>query len=360
MPLPALPALASLFGRALPAMIGEGELLTGLVSRSGVVANAGVAEGSAAAGAARGGSGLSSMLGDLLSGGLSGNSKSSPKRETEEEKDDRIKRRRHVPSAADLFGYRPEQAKSPAVAAGSASNSTFVRPNANELGTGAAQDADAPDRIKRTKMQDEAIRPLDKLAGAFKKITGPLGSQFNLWLKVNTGLYAGSKALETFVWGISESNRGLGKWNGQIAASFAQLDIADMRREIQTADATFGSTTSLNTALSELLNEVQPIREGVGTAVNTMGIIAAKVSQGLAIGVKILTFLPIFAAGMREIEKLLGPDGKPVDTDPLAEFMHGFRNPAGGRPGPMMPPVPIGPRDPLPPIVPREPLPPIP
>lgn len=110
---------------------------------------------------------------------------------------------------------------------------------------------------------------LAKSAMLFARLAGP------------AALVGAVLALKTFVQQVVESNRGLAKWNGSIAASFNMLDIHSMQREMQTANATAGTTTQLNETFDDLLQEFQPLREDIGILVNL-------VATNLALGTKAL------------------------------------------------------------------------
>lgn len=340
-----LPALAALFARIAPAMLGEGELMAGLVGRKGLAAGAETASGKTVA----------SMLSDLLMGGLSGESKPLATRETGPDAEERFRQRRHVPSAADLFGYRPEPrtvSRSMPIPLAR----TSVTAPASQLGnsafpSGATQPGGStfiPANAKPNQQPaQQSMGMLQQFTGAVTKTLGPLGTQLKLYAKVGTGLYTASKALETFVWGISESNRGLARWNGEIAASFAQLDIANMRRDIQTADATSGSTVALNSAFNDLMTELQPMRETVATGLNVIGILAAKTGQVMAILNSWNPYVIAFKWALEQIEENTKPDGAGVG-DPLTGWLRGMGSGMG--PGPAAPPAPILPPAFLPPL----------
>lgn len=113
------------------------------------------------------------------------------------------------------------------------------------------------------------LGPTAMLAKLFLELAGPTGVILTLF------------GLRKFATLISESNRDLAKYNGRLAVSFAQLDIAHLRSDILTSQATSGSGTELNRQLADLIHEIQPTREALGTLVNVVGIEIVKASKTL-------------------------------------------------------------------------------
>lgn len=368
----AIPALASLIGRALPAMFaaGEGGVLSGLVSRGASFVGRGAA-GVAADGGAT--SGMGSLLADLVKQGLSGSGKSKgPAEKAESDEEERKRYRRRMPSAADLFDFKPPTAnpssssgqagpgqsgQSPKgvfnpIVSGKASMSapasqrpsTMIVPNANEEGTGAAQNKA---EIDRRRQEEKATESLKKFTDGIFKATGGFGKTVSAMLKINLATYAGAKALEMFVGTVSESRRDLGRWNGSIAASFAQLDIRRMQGDIKTAEGVSGSTAGLNAAYGDLLEELRPIRQDMMTLINGVGIVAANVGRVLAFVSKYLPFVQLIHLAAQKIEENTGK--AKAGRDPMRDILDMLTN--APRPGPRPAPAPIEPKAPLPPIV---------
>lgn len=142
-----------------------------------------------------------------------------------------------------------------------------------------------------------------KVAAGFAKLASPsLGipkavSLFHQ-LVAPAALLGTVALLKKFTFGLSESNRDLAKWNGALAASFARLDIQQMRMNIRTANATSGTGAELNRQLGEVLTEFQPIREDLGRLVNVVGISAAK---GLKTAIEVLKVLADNVPAIKEI-----------------------------------------------------------
>lgn len=335
---------------------GEG-VLSGLVSRGGAsLASAGETQ-MASAGKSTGTAGklFKDLIGDMLMGSIGGKRKQKPDEESEADREERFRRRTQVPSAADLFGHNlsrppaPQQtvpmAKVPfagrPAAVGSAGSATPTPAGQTTFVPAAAQ----PNRQPGA---PNPIGPLKQFGNLITKTLGPLGKQLAFTLKLNTGLYSITKSLELFVWGVSESNRSLSRWNGQIAASFAKLDIANMRREIETGEATSGSATAVNTAFNDLLQEMQPIRQDISTIVNSVGVVAAKIAQGAATVIKWHPMVMAISFAARKIEENTKKSDT-TGTDPMTDFIKAFD--PKFFPGPAAPPTPIPPPAWIPPIV---------
>lgn len=124
---------------------------------------------------------------------------------------------------------------------------------------------------------------LPKVVGLFHQLVAP------------AALLGAVALLKKFTFGLSDSNRDLAKWNGALAASFARLDIAQMRMDIQTAQATSGTGSALNDALADVILEFQPIREDLGILVNLVGISATQaIKTMIGIYKQIQTIFPQF------------------------------------------------------------------
>jgi len=94
-------------------------------------------------------------------------------------------------------------------------------------------------------------------------------------------LGAAAKGLQAFGAGVLETRRGLQRFDASIATVFARLERQKLMLAARTAAATRGSTTALGTNLQKLYEEVQPMREGLVTVVNTLGNTAVYVARAV-------------------------------------------------------------------------------
>ncbi len=85
--------------------------------------------------------------------------------------------------------------------------------------------------------------------------------------------------------GLAERQRYLTDFNGNIAASFAQLEARRIGRNINRGQGTSGSTKYLNTSLDKLEEKLLPYQQFATNAVNT---IAATVIEKLTSGIDLL------------------------------------------------------------------------
>lgn len=158
-------------------------------------------------------------------------------------------------------------------------------------------------------------------------------------------------ALKSFSGLIVESNRGLAMWNGTMAAAFLQLDLLKTHLDIQQAKATAGSAAAANDQFGELLQELQPLRNSVGTIMNILSVFASNTAIFMVEVVKGIPLLGgLLAAAndyLKKIEDALKP--KFDANDPMVAFLGALKNMPNNQRGALPPPV--GPRAPLPPII---------
>jgi hypothetical protein len=152
--------------------------------------------------------------------------------------------------------------------------------------------------------------PMKATAGLFDKLGSSGGGLFKSvtlfrQLVAPAALTGMVYGLKSFVGHVVESNRALGKWNGRLGASFSMLDIQKMRMDIRTANATSGSGAELNKSFSELLNEFQPIREGLARGMNLLAITATKLTTtGLQTLKELVKVFPKLQELIDAIEKM--------------------------------------------------------
>lgn len=104
---------------------------------------------------------------------------------------------------------------------------------------------------------------------------GPLGAGVGQELgKALTGL---PEKLHKFAEGVNEGNKGLAKYNGQLALAFAKQEYGDLRRTFSRATATSGSASSLAGSIDSFRDAVEP---GVTAMLNTMNGLAKTVVEG--------------------------------------------------------------------------------
>lgn len=138
-----------------------------------------------------------------------------------------------------------------------------------------AGNQDTASRIKQVEDEREAAataanESLKELAKGFAK-TGPLvlllGEGFKKTVKL-----------------VTEYNRNFAQYNGKTAASFAQLDVDRIRRDIRFANATQGSSTGLNKSLSRLEEAFLPLEAAMADLLNRGLIVLADVGEKVVNG----------------------------------------------------------------------------
>lgn len=82
---------------------------------------------------------------------------------------------------------------------------------------------------------------------------------------------------------ILERQRELAPLSGRIADAFAKLELRTRVIQVERAGAVGGSTAALADAIGDLRETLEPLRQTFTTGVNVLGIIAAKIAQGIAI-----------------------------------------------------------------------------
>lgn len=198
--------------------------------------------------------------------------------------------------------------------------------------------------------QAQTTTLLNKMAGGLNSAFGALGKFAGTTIKTTLWMYAQSKALEKFANLIVESNRGLSVWNGAIANSFAQLDAAQQQRDLETANATAGTATTLNQSFSDLLDETQEVRELVANGLNLVGTGAVALARLSNAATKILGIIKIVESIENTIKKWLGiKDPPPADDQIDAMMREGIGAGQGGRRPRNAAPVPP-PKQPLAPM----------
>jgi hypothetical protein len=211
-----------------------------------------------------------------------------------------------------------------------------------------AAEATEDSRQKRDTANDEAIEKTRKFGNAITLGADGLLGFTKSQIKVGAVMYGATKALESFAGGVVESRRGLARWNGNLASTYAKLDITKMMSEQKTANATSGSTGLLVNSFSELTREMQPIQQRLTTAVNLLGFIAAWSGKGFAIITKHIPMMALMAKALDEIEKELKKQEK-VDADVMLGVLDNLKN-LKPNPAEALPPMIHGPKPPLAPI----------
>lgn len=102
------------------------------------------------------------------------------------------------------------------------------------------------------------------------------------------GAFAAAVAsIRSFVEGVSNTNRELAKYSGQLAASVVKLDVTRLQLDVRQANAVAPAGEQLNEAIGELMVEFQPIRQLLGVAVTNMATIATRMAK-IAISTDVL------------------------------------------------------------------------
>jgi hypothetical protein len=147
---------------------------------------------------------------------------------------------------------------------------------------------------------------------------GGLGGKLlkGLILGPTTIFFPVEEALRHFAERIADSNRGLVKFNAQIAESFARRDVGELRAQFKLAQATSGSATMLNDQLATLIEDIQPFRNALGTMLNLLGTGMALGARGLAM---LMKMHPVIALGVDLAEKIENNTKKTRDAEMQAQ-----------------------------------------
>ncbi len=104
-------------------------------------------------------------------------------------------------------------------------------------------------------------------------LAGPVGTGVGAAIGGLTGAASELSALPGHLveWadGLKESQRSLSRFNGELAASFANSDRRDMVRGMESANRTSGTTSDLSNSLGDLADSLQPIRDEIHNTVGT-------------------------------------------------------------------------------------------
>lgn len=154
-------------------------------------------------------------------------------------------------------------------------------------------------------------------------------------------------ALKKFATAILDSREYLSHFNGRIAQAFARLKIQDVQLNVRTGAATASSTEALTTAVMEMKEAVQPIRESLINLINLVATGSAKVvtffanlqqlldgplGDALAMAVPVVGLLRLI---LRAVEN---NEPKPMD-DPFAKALDEIIQEAGRRKRPPIRPL---------------------
>ncbi len=118
-------------------------------------------------------------------------------------------------------------------------------------------------------------------------------------------------------WGdaLLDSKRGLAEFSGTLAQIYAQADVREIRRGMETGHAISSSTASLADARQDLKDSLAPLQNAV---TNVSNVVVEKLTRLLVVGVNIFNKMPIISdlvdafAGMED-EKAVGDFSKFLD-----------------------------------------------
>lgn len=116
---------------------------------------------------------------------------------------------------------------------------------------------------------------------------------------------------------LLESQRGLAKWHGGIAATMAQLNLQRMQLEMRTARHTAGSVQSLGRATMSLNETLQPLKEDFAIIQN---MVMTGVTRIVDIGLKLAGKIP----GVGDLHELIQEwdrKNRKEQGQPLAEVI---------------------------------------
>lgn len=160
-------------------------------------------------------------------------------------------------------------------------------------------------------------------------------------LLVTKALFDMAKAAHNFVTQQSESNRRLAMFSGQLSASFAKMDLEQMRRDMSMARNTGGTAAELNQARTEMENALQPIKEDVA---NIYNILATYVAKSITLATKSEPVLnaafPVLGLLKMGLDKFLEEKVKIGEGSQAIEaFLQGFKNQQNLPPRAPLPPM---------------------
>ena len=149
---------------------------------------------------------------------------------------------------------------------------------------------------------------------------------------VSLSCYTAAGVVRKFGEAASEAMRDLAKFSPVIAQSLAMLDYTRMQTDAQYARATGGSGAAMNDALADLIQEMEPMREMMGTITNVGLTALIKIADQTMWVVNLLTEWSLMRPLIRKLEELFGKNDKdksPAIIKVLNEVMQGN---VGGRP----------------------------
>lgn len=163
------------------------------------------------------------------------------------------------------------------------------------------------------------FQAIGSLLRGFAHLTGTVGNVVLRFAELRL-------LLGSFSFDISEANRNLAEWNGQIAASFQKLDVTKMRLAIQTGAATSGTASELNNQIGKLLQEFQPVREEAGKAINMLGIVVTRTMTSVLQSVKtIAAEIPWLKKGVDALDAIEEDLKKNNNQIPMGnQLLHGL------------------------------------
>jgi hypothetical protein len=145
-------------------------------------------------------------------------------------------------------------------------------------------------------------------------------------IKVPAAAYGVVKAFEQVGRTISETNRDLRKFDERIADSFARYDYAQLRSRQKVAQATGGSAAFLNDQLKALLEEVQPLTEGVVSFLNVAGGSLTFIARALALIIKWNPAVWAMMQAAKKAEEFMGKAGAKEAQAAGKDFLRAIRD----------------------------------
>lgn len=108
--------------------------------------------------------------------------------------------------------------------------------------------------------------------------------------------------MEGWAEGLKESRRHLTQFNANIASTFLRSERAEIVRNIGSGARTSGSTEYMVSALDELKDTIQPIRDLIS---NALMLVLAKIATDLNTGIKVILILNPMLESLLEIQEAL-------------------------------------------------------
>lgn len=150
--------------------------------------------------------------------------------------------------------------------------------------------------------QEEANQRFEELSGKLKSATKGIGA-------FTAAMIAVPKLVERWGTALAESRRNLASYDGRLAAAYARMDVKQIRRDIETARDTGGSSAAVVNELAKLRGMLQPWREDLVRIENALARVAIESAQGVVFLGNMFRVMSGWGSVMALLERWLGQGG---------------------------------------------------